>query len=122
MTKVANILSYIMSHLRSRRWCTIIVLDHTVVELGWHGNDHVIVVRVEITALWYIKTEWWSIVISSQQVVGIVSKTRLHETGFGQVWWPNSLVSVLSLMDRHVWWPNSVINLTLTEVPLLEVI
>ena len=46
-------------------------------ELRWHSNDHVIVVRVEITTFRHIKTERWLVMISGQQVIRIVSETRL---------------------------------------------
>jgi hypothetical protein len=64
-----------MGHLRSGCWCSIIVLDHTVMELRRHSNDHVIVVWVEISTLWDIKTEWWVIVITGQEVVRVVDQT-----------------------------------------------
>jgi len=82
----------------------------------------VIVVGVEVSTFWHIKTEWWGVVIASEQVVWIVGKTRLHITGLGQLWWPDTLVGIFSLMDGHVWWPDSVVNLTLAEVPLLEIV
>ena len=42
--------------------------------------------------------------------------------GLGELWGRDTLVGVLSLMDGHVWWPDSVMDLTLSEVPLLEVV
>jgi hypothetical protein len=82
----------------------------------------VIVVWVEITTFWDIMTEWCSIVITCQQVVRIVSETRLVSTSFGKFWWPDTLVGIFGLMDSHVWWPDSVMDLSLSEIPLLEVI
>jgi len=81
-----------------------------------------IVVRVEVTTLWDIKTKWRSVMIASEQVVRIVGKTRLHVTCLGQLWGPYTLVGILGLMDSHVGWPDSIINSALTEVPFLEVI
>jgi len=60
--------------------------------------------------------------VPGQQVVGVVGQTRLHETCLGQLRGPDTLVGVLSLMDGHVGRPNSVLNLSLSEVPLLEVV
>jgi len=82
----------------------------------------VIVVGVEVATLGHIKTEWWLVVVTSQQVVGVVDETRLHETSLGQLWWPHTHVGVLGSVDGHVGWPDSVIDLTLSEVPLLEVV
>lgn len=91
-------------------------------ELRGHGNNHVIEVGVEVTTLGHIKTEWRSVVVTCEQVVWVVSETRLVSSSLGKLWWPNTLVCIFSLMNSHVWWPNSVMDLTLSEVPLLEVV
>lgn len=122
VTEVRDVLSDVVSHLRSRGGCTVVVLHHTVVKLRRHSNDHVIIVGVEVTTFWHIETERRRVVIAGKQVVGIVGETRLHVTGLGQLWWPDTLVSVLGLMDSHVGWPDSVVNLTLSVVPFLEVV
>ena len=46
-------------------------------ELRRHGNDHVIKIWVEISTLRNIETEGRVVVITSQEVVGIVDKTWL---------------------------------------------
>jgi hypothetical protein len=120
--EVRDVFSDIVSHLGSGGGGTVIVLDHTIVELGRHSNNHVIVVGVEVTTLGHIETEWWRIMIASEQVVGVVGDTRLHSTSLGQLGRPDTLIGVLGLMDGHVGWPDSVLNLTLSEVPLLEVV
>lgn len=79
-------------------------------------------VGVEVTTFWDIETKWWGIMVTCKQVVWVVDKTGLMGTSLGQLWWPNTLVSILSLMDSHVWWPDSVMDLTLSKVPLLEVV
>ena len=91
-------------------------------ELGRHSNNHVIVVGVKVSALWDIKTEWGRVMVASQQIVGVVGKTRLHVTCLGQLRGPDTLIGVLSLMDGHVGRPDSVLDLSLSEVPLLEVV
>jgi len=122
VTEVRDVLCYVMSHLRCGGGCAVIVLHHAVVKLGRHSNNHVIVVGVEVTTFGHIETERRRVVVASEQVVGIVGQTRLHVTGLGQLGWPNTLVSVLGLMDGHVGWPDSVVNLALSVVPLLEVV
>ena len=89
-------------------------------ELRGHRNDHMIVVRVEVATLGHIKAERWGVVVTSEQVVGVVDKTRLMGSSLGELRGPDSHVGVLSLMDSHIWWPDSVMDLTLPEVPLLE--
>jgi len=64
-----------MGHLWSGCFGTIIVFNHTVMELWRHSNDHVIVVWVEMSSLWNIKTEWRIVMISSHQVIRIVDET-----------------------------------------------
>lgn len=81
-----------------------------------------IVIWVEVATLWNIKSERRAVMETSQQVVWIVRKTWLMCCSFSQIRWPNSLVSIFSLMDSHVWWPDSVMDLTLTVIPFLEVI
>ena len=121
-TEVVNVLGDVVGHLGCGGGGAVIVLDHTVVELGRHGDNHVIVVGVEVATLGHIKTEWWLVVVTSQQVVGVVDETRLHETSLGQLWWPHTHVGVLGGVDGHVGWPDPVVDLTLAEVPLLEVV
>ena len=72
-----------MSHLWGGGWGTIIVLNHTVVQLWWHSDNHVIVVWVEVSTLWYIKTEWWVVVVARQQVVWVVDQTRVVRSCLG---------------------------------------
>ena len=120
VTKVGDVLGDVVSHLWSRRRSAILVLDHTVMELWGHSNDHVIVVRVEVATLGHIKAERWRVVITREQVVGVVDKTGLMGTSLGELRGPHTHVGVLGLMDSHIWWPDSVMDLTLTEVPLLE--
>jgi len=111
-----------VGHLGGGRGGAVVVLDHTIVELGRHGDNHVIVVGVEVATLGDIETEWGSVMVASQQVIGVVGETRLHETCLGQLRGPHTLVGVLGLMDGHVGWPDSVVNSALSEVPLLEVV
>ena len=115
-----EVLRHIMSHLWSRGWSSILILDHTVMELWRHSNNHVIVVWVEVSTLWNIETKWWIIVVARQQVVWVIDQTWVVRCGFGQIWWADTEVGVLGLMDGHVWWPHSVVNNSLSKVPLLE--
>jgi len=61
-----------VSHLRRRSWGSIFVLDHAIMELRRHSNNHVIVVWVKVTTLWNIKTERWGVVVTSQEIVRVV--------------------------------------------------
>lgn len=58
-TEVRDVLSNIVGHLGCGGGGTIIILDHTIVKLGRHGDNHMIVVGVEVTTLGHIETEWW---------------------------------------------------------------
>lgn len=111
-----------MGHLGCGRGYSVIVLNHAVVQLRRHGDDHVVVVGVEVATFRDIDSEWRLVVVASQQIVGVVGKTRLHVTCLGQLRGPDTLIGVLSLMDGHVGRPDSVLDLSLSEVPLLEVV
>jgi len=115
-----QVLRHVMSHLRSGRRSAIFILDHTIVQLWWHSNNHVIVVWVEMSTLWNIKTEWWVVMVSSQQVVRIVDQTRVVRSCLGEIRRPDAEVGILGLMNSHVWWPHSVVDASLSKVPLLE--
>ena len=91
-------------------------------KLRGHGNDHMIIVGVEVAALGNVKTEGSVVVVASQQVVRVVNQTWLVSVSLGKLRRPNTVVSVLSLMNGEVRWPNSVMDHTLSEVPLLEVV
>lgn len=122
VAKIGNVLSDVVCHLGCRSWRAIIVFHHAIMELGRHGNDHVIIVGIEVAALRDVKTERWCIMVACQQVVGVVGQTRLHVTSLGQIWGPDALISVLGLMDCHVGWPDAIIDPALTIVPLLKVV
>ena len=79
-----------------------------------------IVVWVEVSTFWNINTEWWRVVITGQQIVRIVDETWVMGIGLRQIWWPDTLIGVLSLMDSHVWWPHSIVNNSLSAIPFLE--
>jgi len=65
----AEVLGDIMSHLRSRRGSSIVVLNHTVVQLRGHCNDHMVEVGIEVSSFWDIETEWWVVVVTGEQIV-----------------------------------------------------
>jgi len=82
----------------------------------------VIEVRVEVATFRDIMTERRVIMIASQQVIGVAGKTGLMGSSLGEFWGPHTLVGLLGLMNGHVRGPDAVIDLTLTEVPFLEVV
>lgn len=110
----------IMSHLRGGGWGSIIVFNHTVMQLWGHGNNHVVEVWVEMSSLWNIESERWTVMITGQEIVRVVDETWVMRKSLGQIWRPDSHVGLLGLMDSHVWSPHSIMNLTLSEVPFLE--
>jgi len=89
-------------------------------ELRRHSNNHVIVVRVEVTTLRYIKSERRRVVVTSQQVVRVVHDTGRVHGHLGQLWGPDTHVGSLSLMDSLVWRPHSVVDNSLSVIPFLE--
>ena len=113
-------LTDVVGHLWHGRRSSIVVLDHTVVQLGRHGNDHVVEVWVEISSLWHVESEWWVVVVTGHHVVRVVDQTWLMGVDLGQIGRPHTVVGSLGLVDGEVWGPHSVIDHSLSEVPLLE--
>jgi len=122
LAEEGDVLGDVVGHLGGGGGGAIVVLDHTVMELRGHGDDHVIEVGVEVTTLGDIETEGGIVVVASQQVVRVVGQTGGVSGGLGEFRRPHTLVGVLRLMDSHVWGPDSVMDLTLAEIPLLEVV
>ena len=122
ISDVGDVFSDIVGHLGSRGRGSIVVFNHTVMELRRHGDDHVVVVRVEVTTLRHIKSERRRVVVASEQVVGVVHDTRGVHGHLGQLWGPHTHVGSLGLMDSLVWRPHSVMDDSLSVVPLLEVV
>lgn len=108
--------------MRGRGGGSIVVLNHTIVQLWRHGDNHVIEVGIEVTTFWNVVAEGGFVVETSQQVVSVVGQADLVSGDLAQIWGPDTLVGLLGLMDSHIGWPDSVVDLALTEVPLLEVV
>ena len=89
-------------------------------ELLRHSNNHVVVVWVEMSSLWDIETEWWVVVVTGQEIVGVVDKTWGHHVYLREIWWPDTKVGSLGLVHSLVWWPHSVVDNSLPDIPLLE--
>ncbi len=119
---VSEVLRNIMSHLRGGSGGSIFVLNHTIVELRRHSDDHVIKVRVIVTTFRDIETERRVIVVTSQQVVRVVDETWLMRVSLGEFRRPDTIVSILGLMHGEVRSPHSIMDDSLSIVPLLEVV
>ena len=120
LSKERDVLGDIVGHLRGRRRRAIFVLDHTVMELRGHGNNHVIEVGVEVAALRDIEAEGRRVMVASQEVVRVVRETGLMGTSLGELRRPDTHVGVLCLMNSSIWRPDAVVDLALTLIPLLE--
>jgi hypothetical protein len=118
----SDVFGNIVSHLGSGRRSSVIVLDHTVMELRGHGNNHVIEVGVEVTTLRYINSEGSGIMVTCQEVVRVVVETGVHGCGLGKFWGPHTHVGTFGLMDGLIWGPDSVMDDSLSVIPFLEVI
>jgi len=91
-------------------------------QLRRHSNNHVIVVRVEMSTLGDVSTEGRVIVIAGEQVVGVVDQTGGMGEGLREIWRPDTHIGIFCLMDSHVGRPHSIGNNSLSVVPLLEVV
>ena len=122
LSEVGQILRHIVGHLGSGGGGAIFIFNHAVVELRRHGDDHVIVVGVEVAALGNVETEGGVVVVTCQQVVRVVNQTWLMSVSLGELRRPHTIVGVLGLMNGEVGSPDSIMDHTLSEVPLLEVV
>jgi len=119
---IFQIFRHIMCHLRSTRWHSIFILNHSIMQLRGHSNNHMIKVGIKISTFWYIMSKWRSIMITCQQIIRIVDKTRLMGSNLWQFWGPDSTVCSFSLVDCKIGRPHPVMDLSLSIVPLLEVV
>lgn len=76
-------LTDIVSHLRSRGRSAIIVLYHTVMQLGRHCYDHMIEVGIEVTTFWHIVTKGRVVVVTCHYVVRIVDDSTTMGSSSG---------------------------------------
>lgn len=75
-----EVLGNIMGHLRSACRSSIFVFNHSIVQLWRHGNNHVIKIWIEVSSFGNVKTEWRIVVVTCEQVVGIVNESWLMGT------------------------------------------
>jgi len=84
-------------------------------------NNHVIEVRVEGFALRNIHAERRWEVISCGDIVNIVETTR-SELDLGEISWPNTSISIFSLILGEIWWVNVIWDDSISLIPFLEVV
>ena len=120
VSDVGDVLGDIMGHLGGGGGSSVVVLNHTVMELGGHGDNHVIVVGVEVTTLRDIKSERRGVMVTREQVVRVVHDTGGVHGHLGQLWGPHTHVGSLGLVDSLVWRPHAVMDDSLSVIPLLE--
>lgn len=111
----------IVGHLWGGGWSTVLVVDHSIMKLARHANDHVIEVGVEGLAFWDVHTLWGLVVVPGQDVVHVIESTGTH-TDLGEIGWPHTTISVLGLILREVGGVNSIVDVSITFVPLLVVV
>lgn len=114
-------INYIIGHLRGRGRGTIIIINHTVIELTGHTNNHMIKVGVEVLALGDIQTLGRLVVVTGQDVVDVVESSG-SVTDLGEVSGPHPAVGVLALLLGVVGGVNTVVDQTVTVLPLLVIV
>ena len=111
-----------MRHLWGARGRAVVVLDHAVVQLWRHADDHVVVVRVEVLAFGHVQAERRVVVVAGHQVVRVVDVARVVRVRLRKVLRPQTPVCALRLMHREIRRPDAVMDHALSVVPLLEVV
>lgn len=119
--KVAQVVGNVEGHLWGGDGSAVVVVDHSVLQLSGHADDHVVEIWVKIFTVGNIQAVGGFIVIASQHVVNVVDATWSH-SDFAEIGWPNTTVCVFALILREVWWIHAIFDTTISLVPFLVVV
>lgn len=111
----------VVSHLRSGGGSAVFVVDHAVLELSGHTNDHVVEVWVEGFALRDIHAIWWLEVVARHDVVDVVDASWSH-SDLAEVCGPDTSVGILCLILTVVRRIHPIVNVPISLIPFLEVV
>lgn len=108
----------IICHLGSGSWCAVFELEHSVMQLPRHSNDHMVEisridseVRVEMLSFGHVHPVWGLEMIPSHDVVDVVDSSWA-ESDLGEVSWPHSTVRILCLILRVVGWVYMIVDVS----------
>jgi len=102
-------------------WSSIFIIKHTVIKLSWHTNNHVIKVWIEGFSFGNFHSIWSLIVISCHNIVHVVD-TTWSQSYFSEISWPNTSISIFSLILRIIDRVNSIMWKSVSVFPLLVVV
>lgn len=108
-------------HLRSGCGRSVLVVEHAVLELAGHTDDHVVEVGVEALSSGHLDAEGRLVVVAGRNVVDVVGASGSH-ADLGEVGGPDSAVRVLGLVLREVGGVDAVVDDSVALVPLLVVV
>jgi len=118
--KVSDIFCDVVCHLGSRSGSSVVVLNHAVVQLWGHSDDHVVVVRVEESSLRHIQTKRRVVVETGHQVIDVVDVSGVVRSSLGEILGPETSVGVLCVMHSEIRGPYSIMDRSLSIIPFLE--
>ena len=78
-------------------------------------------VRIEVFSLRDIHAERRGKVISCGDIIDVVETTG-SELDLGEISWPNTSVSILSLILGEIWWVDVIGDDSISLIPFLEVV
>ena len=78
-------------------------------------------VRIEVFSLRDIHAERRGEVISCGDIIDVVETTG-SELDLGEISWPNTSVSILSLILGEIWWVDVIGDDSISLIPFLEVV
>ena len=94
---IPNKISHIIGHLRRRRRSPIIIVDHSILELPGHPNDHMIKVGIIALPLGNVHSLRRLIMIPSHNVIDIIHRPW-SITNLREISRPDSSIGIFGLV------------------------
>lgn len=107
--------------MRGRSGGSVIIINHSIMELSRHTNNHMVKVGVKMFSFRDIETFRRIIMITGQNVINIVESSGT-KPDFGEISRPNSSIGVLSLFLGIIRWVDTVMNKSVAVLPFLIII
>lgn len=116
-----DVVSHIVGHLRGGSRGAVVVVDHTVIELSGHADDHMVEIRVEMLAFGDIQAFGRLVMVAGQDIVNVVESAGT-EFDLGEIGGPHPAVGVLGLFLGVIRRVDAVVNQTVTVFPFLVIV
>lgn len=116
-----DVIGHIVSHLRGRSRGAVIIINHAVIELSGHSDDHVVEIRIEVLAFRNVQAFRRLVMVASQDVVNVIESSRT-EFDLGEISGPHSSVGVFGFFLGVIRRVDAIVNETVTVFPFLVIV